>query len=206
MTYRIDHIPHTQVNQRPGLTLEPTTLTVHSTGNPTSTARNERDNLARPGNKRQASFHVVVDEREAIECLPFDEVAWHAGDARGNRTSLSIEICESGDREKTLRHAAKVCAAILDTNGWDTSRMCQHHDWSGKNCPRILRDTGRWEEFVGMVEDELYDPAGILAAAGLINSPDYWRQVLNGKLTPSPENLRALLSKWAGSLEVSADE
>jgi N-acetylmuramoyl-L-alanine amidase len=31
----------------------------------------------------------------------------------------------------------------------------QHYDWSGKNCPRILRDTGRWPEFLGMIEKEL---------------------------------------------------
>jgi len=206
MVYRIAHIPCTKTDQRPGLPLEPSTLTIHSTGNPTSTARNERDNLARPDNTRKASFHVVVDEHEALECIPPDEVAWHAGDPAGNHTSLSLEICESGDRERTLRHAAEVCARLLDSYGWDVTHLRQHHDWSGKNCPRILRDTGRWEAFVGMVAQELYDPAGVLAAAGLINSPDYWRRVLRGEVIPSRENLYALLSKWADSLEVNVLE
>ena len=34
-------------------------------------------------------------------------------------------------------------------------KLRQHHDWSGKNCPRILRDTGRWDWFVGEVEKAL---------------------------------------------------
>jgi len=57
-----------------------------------------------------------------------------------------------------------------------------------------------------MVAQELYDPAGVLAAAGLINSPDYWRRVLRGEVIPSRENLYALLSKWADSLEVNVLE
>lgn len=49
--------------------------------------------------------HLVIDETEAIECIPLNEVAWHAGDGAngtGNRKSIGLQICESGDRVKTL--------------------------------------------------------------------------------------------------------
>lgn len=134
----------------------PTSITIHSTGNPLSTARNERDNLGRVDNTRHASFHIVVDDKEAIECIPLDEVAWHAGDGyygEGNRTSISIEICESGDRAKTLDNAAKVAAKImLEKN---ITKMVRHFDWTGKICPRILSAEGwlGWYVFKKKVGD-----------------------------------------------------
>lgn len=156
MTYKTQHIPLTQTLQRPGLAMTPTSITIHSTANLTSTAQNERDNLARVNNDRQASFHIVIDERQAIECIPLTETAWHAGDGRkaggGNMASIGIEICESGDREKTLRHAVEATAYILSKYGWGVDRLKQHFDWSGKNCPRILRDTDRWGWFVDEVK------------------------------------------------------
>lgn len=145
-------------NRRPGISMSPIYLTIHSTGNPNSTAINERDWLTSSDNKRTASWHIAVDESYAVEAIPLDEVAWHAGDGRngtGNSQTIGLEICESGDREKTLRNAAKVSAKILKKYGWSTNEVYQHYDWSGKNCPRILRDTGRWEEFLGMIEEEL---------------------------------------------------
>ena len=95
--------------------MTPQYITIHSTGNTKSTARNERDWLTNPTNGRQASWHICVDEKEAIEAIPLNEVAWHAGDGRGpgNMSSFSIEFCESGDRHKTLLNAAEFGAKIL---------------------------------------------------------------------------------------------
>lgn len=142
-------------NRRSGKHLVPTTLTIHSTGNLKSTAQNERDNLARTGNTSSASFHVVVDEKEAILCIPFDEVAYHSGTTDGNDSSLSLEICESGDREKTLKRAIETAAEILEHFGWGVEKLRQHYDWNGKNCPSILRNTGRWNWFLSEVKKEL---------------------------------------------------
>lgn len=78
-------------------------LTIHSTGNENSVAKGERAWLTNTANTRTASFHLVVDENNAIECLPFNEMAWHAGDGAngtGNSKSIGLEICESGDRKK----------------------------------------------------------------------------------------------------------
>lgn len=142
-------------NRRSGKHLVPTTLTIHSTGNLKSTAQNERDNLSRSGNTSSASFHVVVDEKEAILCIPFDEVAFHSGTTEGNYSSLSLEICESGNREKTLQNAIQVAAQILNNFGWGADKLRQHYDWNGKNCPAILRNTSRWNWFVSEVKKEL---------------------------------------------------
>lgn len=158
MQYIIDHIPRsTPHNRRPGIAMQPTTITIHSTGNHRSTARNERAWLTNPSNNRQASWHIVVDEKEAIEAIPLNEVAWHAGNSTGNRTSIGIEICESGDRVKTLGNAVKLTAKLLKERGWGMDKLRRHYDWSGKICPRILQpdDWAGWKQFKRDVQKEL---------------------------------------------------
>lgn len=117
-----------------------TSVTLHSTANPRSTAQNERDWLDNPSNKREASWHFVVDEKQIVQALPTTETSMHCGNFQGNRYSISVEICESGDRAVTLENASEFVAFILKTNNLKLSDIKLHHDWSGKNCPRILVD------------------------------------------------------------------
>jgi len=137
----------------------PIYLTIHSTGNPGSTAKNERAWLTNPSNKVTASWHIVVDEKETIEAIPLDEVAWHAGDGsgQGNRASIGIEICESGNRQKTLANAVKLVAKMLKERGWGLDKLRRHYDWSRKICPRIMADSNwaGWEQFKKDVQKEL---------------------------------------------------
>ena len=160
MQYIVDHIPRTTpCNRRPGLSMSPQYITIHSTGNPKSTARNERGWLTNPSNTRTASWHICVDEKEAVEAIPLNEVAWHAGDGngQGNRASIGIEICESGNREKTLRNAVQLVAKLLKERGWGVDRLRRHFDWSGKICPRILQPNNwaGWEQFKRDVQKEI---------------------------------------------------
>ena len=143
---------------RPGGSYKKTLITIHSTANPGSTARNERDWLDNPSNRAEASWHYVVDEREAIQAIPDEEEAWHCGSGTGNRESIGIEICESGDRLKTLKNAAVFTAMKLKELGLDIGDMVRHFDWTGKDCPRILidkryiKDGLDWEWFRKEVE------------------------------------------------------
>ncbi|MBP2898920.1 N-acetylmuramoyl-L-alanine amidase, partial [Escherichia coli] len=142
-TYRKDHIPRTTANnRRPGLPLAATTITIHNTANPSSTAANERAWLTNPTNSRQASYHIVVGSKEAVEVLPLNEVAWHAGDGSGptsgNRTSIGIEICDRdktlGEYAQTLSNAVDLVARLLHEGGGGVGRRRRHDDWSGKKC------------------------------------------------------------------------
>ncbi len=190
--YIINHIPLS--SRRPGLSRKPKTLTVHSTGNPRSTAQNERAWLVNPKNTRLASWHVAVDEKEAVEAIPLNEVAWHAGDGRqgeGNAYSIAVEICESGDRAKTLDNAARVIAALLRENGLTMADIRQHFNWNKKNCPRILRTGNLWDEFLAAVgsyykseeQGALEAAIALLVKEGVVRSPDYWLLNANpGKL------------------------
>ena len=186
--YVVDHIPKTTgYNRRPGIALAATTLTIHNNANPTSTARNERVWLTNPSNNRTASYHIAIDERGAIEVLPLTEVGWHAGDgsgsASGNRTSIGIEICESGNYEKTLTNAVSLIAKMLHERGWDTTRLRRHYDWSGKNCPRLMNVDGKWSgwvTFVARVKAEL----ATLKGAEMVSKSETYVEVtvrVNGK-------------------------
>ena len=144
-----------------------------------------------PSNTNEhTGWHVAVDEREAIEAIPPNEVAWHAGDGTGpgNSFSIGLEICESGDRAKTLLNAAKVAAWLLKEHGLTPAGLRQHFDWNKKNCPRILRKGNRWQEFVASVQawfareepkpeqpDTRLAAIDLLAKEGIITSPEYWR-------------------------------
>ena len=121
-------------------------LVLHSTANEKSTAQNERDNLANnyrydtKGNKVKVSFHAVVDENEVIECIPITEGAYHTSDFSTNRCGYSIEICESGNRSKTLENASEYVARILVQHNLKITNVLRHKDITGKNCPRIFNE------------------------------------------------------------------
>jgi len=178
MNYKVQHITNKRKIIRD---MVPEYLTIHSTGNPKSTAQNERDNLDRPSNTTTTGFHIVVDEKEAIECIPFNKVAYHAGDGaygQGNSKSIGLEICESGNREKTLDNAVKLVAKMLHERNWGVDKLRRHYDWSGKNCPRIMSANNwkEWDRFKFNVNKELM----FLRQGGKVvedkNKPSKWAE------------------------------
>jgi N-acetylmuramoyl-L-alanine amidase len=146
---------------RPSGTYDKTSITIHSTGNPASSAQNERDWLDNPSNRREASWHYVVDEKGVIQAIPDEEEAWHCGNTIGNRFSIGLEICEGGDREKTLRNAVNFAVQKMKEYGFTLTDIVRHYDWTGKNCPRILidkkyiKDGMDWEWFMKEIESRL---------------------------------------------------
>lgn len=128
-------------------------ITVHNTGNPSSTAKNERGWLTNPENTRSASWHIVVDSKEAIEAIPLDEVAYHSGTSEGNNTSIGIEVCDSAG-EAGERQAIELIASLLITKGWGTDKVRTHKSWSGKECPWIILK--HWTQFIKDIDTGLY--------------------------------------------------
>ena len=158
MNYKVQHI--TNKNKLINRNMKAEYITIHSTGNPSSTAQNERDNLNRSNNTTSTGFHIVVDETQAIECIPLDKVAYHAGDGKnglGNTKSIGIEMCESGNREKVINNTVKLVAQMLYDRKWEINKLKRHYDWSGKNCPRIMSANNwkEWDRFKFNVNKEL---------------------------------------------------
>ncbi|MEB9380488.1 N-acetylmuramoyl-L-alanine amidase [Bacillus cereus] len=131
--------------------MNPTEITFHNTYND-APAINERNNVA--NNSTGTSFHVAVDDKEAIQLIPFNRNAWHAGDGtygRGNRHSIGVEICYSksgGERyRKAELNAIKVIRQLMDKFNIPISRVKTHQERNGKYCPHRMLDEGRVEWF-----------------------------------------------------------
>ncbi|MGU7369046.1 N-acetylmuramoyl-L-alanine amidase [Bacillus cereus] len=131
--------------------MNPTEITFHNTYND-APAINERNNVA--NNSTGTSFHIAVDDKEAIQLIPFNRNAWHAGDGtngRGNRHSIGVEICYSlsgGDRyRKAELNAIKVIRQLMDIFNIPISRVKTHQERNGKYCPHRMLDEGRVEWF-----------------------------------------------------------
>lgn len=133
-------------------------VTYHNTDNNAS-ADAEVRNVKRPDNNDKVSFHVAVDEKEAVQVVPFNRNAWAAGDGNGsgNRKSIHVEICrnELGANNPTFKkcedNAVEVCAQLLKENGLGIDRLKPHKYWSGKNCP----STTNHKDFEKRVNDKL---------------------------------------------------
>lgn len=130
--------------------MEPEYITVHNTANDASAA-NEVTYHNR--NNNQVSFHVAIDDKEIIQCIPFNRSAWHCGDGQGsgNRESIGIEICysKSGGARYAVaeENAVQYIAKLLHERQWGLERVKQHYEWSKKNCPHRIRDEKRWGSF-----------------------------------------------------------
>jgi len=153
-------IPASNKETRPGIKMTPKYITIHETDNPDAGAdANAHARLQERGNDRKASWHLQIDDQEAIQSIPFDEVAWAAGDGRngpGNLKSIHIEICVNaeGDFQKAVSNTAEVTKQLMVQYNIPISNVVQHNHWTGKNCPRYLRSREKgigWNDFINMV-------------------------------------------------------
>ncbi len=157
-------------------------VVIHDTagGSPTHTAESFALNQVQANNKADntyISWHFTVGEDGIYQSLPLDEVAYHAGDGSyeygdtyfnntykawsiggGNRNGIGIESCinAGADYNVTLRKLAKLVADLLLQFDLSFDRIKQHNHFSGKDCPGVIRHTGRWEEFKNLVKIEYF--------------------------------------------------
>ncbi len=159
MTVRENLCPESKYSVKCPYSMTPVGICIHNTAND-APAKNEISYMLSNNNK--VSFHYAVDDTEAVQGLPLNRNAWHAGDGgsgTGNRKYIAIEICYSksgGARfEAAMKNAAELTARLLKDYGWDISHVKKHQDFSGKYCPhRILSDYG-WDYFLNLVKTAL---------------------------------------------------
>ena len=139
-------------------TMTPKFLIVHNTANDAS-ANNEISYMRT--NNSSTSFHIAVDDIEAVQGIPFNRNSWNAGDGtngNGNRNGIAIEICYSksgGDKwEKAKTNAVELIVQLLNQYGWGIEQVKKHQDFSGKYCPHRILDEG-WEGFLNRIREKL---------------------------------------------------
>lgn len=109
-------------------------------------------------NQDEVSFHFACDEGTIVQGVPCDRNAWHAGDGetgQGNRNTIAIETCYSGDlvppettidtslegRTSSPRfkqaedNAIYLIALLLETFDLGLNDIYFHYDFSSKICP-----------------------------------------------------------------------
>ncbi len=150
----IDFLPVGSSN-RPSTPLRPAQITIHNTDNaaPSADASAHARYLKGPdARQRQVSWHFTVDDQSVYQSLPVWEIGWHSGS--GNATSIAVEICENHgiDQPAANDRAAQLVAILAREHGISPSGgILQHHYWSGKDCPKLLRRGSGWDDFLATV-------------------------------------------------------
>ncbi|HFQ5913628.1 TPA: N-acetylmuramoyl-L-alanine amidase, partial [Listeria monocytogenes] len=141
-------------------TMKAKKITIHNTYNNAS-SQNETDYCK--NNNNEVSFHVAVDDKEAIQVVPFGRNAWHCGDGGngyGNRNTIGVETCYSKSggakyiaaEKNTIKYVAGLCVQQDIIASKDTIK--KHQDWSGKYCPHRILDDKRWPAVQQAIIDE----------------------------------------------------
>ena len=143
-------------------------ITIHETANPAKGANAVMHgrwllNLANDG-ADEPSWHFTVDDHQIVQHMPINRAGYHAGDGgngTGNMQSIGIELCvnSDGDIQKTRDNAAWLVRKLRSETGIPADRVVQHNHWSGKDCPRLLRQSG-WAAFVAAIQDTSDKPDG----------------------------------------------
>lgn len=161
-----DIVPKSVKNVRPGYKMTPRWITIHETDNtsPGAGARNHAIYLKNGAGGASKSWHFTVDDKEIYQHLPTNEAGWHAGDGAngtGNRQSIGIVICvnRDGNYEKAKENAAWLVRKLMKEHNIPIERVVQHNRWSGKNCPRRMREEGKWGHFLQMIQQGSPAPA-----------------------------------------------
>jgi hypothetical protein len=191
MQFRVSLIPQGNRN-RPATKMATNVdpyITVHETSNygAGNGAEMHRQFTHGGGGSDSVSFHFVVDDGEAIQLLPLDEIGWHAGDGCdeypdnvghddiGCFASCGIETCVNSDgnwniTKHNLAELIAMIAAHDERIAWgdgrtkgsfSIDRIAQHNAWSGKNCPLKMRGEGSWQNLMLAVDKAYADMVGV---------------------------------------------
>lgn len=157
MTYTLTNhwLPASQYPLKAPYAMTPAGIVVHNTAGTTS-AREEA--AAMIASAAATSFHVVIDEAEAVECIPFARNAWHAGDGAAgyaNRHLIGLEIARSMDTasdrfDQAEANAALYIAHVCRQYGWTSAQLHQHNWYSSTACPH--RTKTHWQTFLEQVD------------------------------------------------------
>lgn len=133
-------------------------IVIHNTGmgHPTATASGVNEYIH--STDRVASWHFSIDDKETYQELKLGEIGWHAGESNGNNYGIGIESCVYAgvDFNKVMRRLAKLTAMLLIEYNLGLNDVKQHFDFSGKDCPQVIRHAERWEELLYLIQLEYF--------------------------------------------------
>lgn len=141
-----DFLPESKYALKAPYAMQPTGFLLHNTSNDAS-AKNEAQYMK--NNDSPVGYHVVVDEKEARQVIPFSRNAWHGGNAIPNRNFISLEICysKSGGKLYDLaeENAIVYIAHVFIQYNWGIDRLHFHREYFNTACPNRIPTT-RYKE------------------------------------------------------------
>ena len=171
MEIKVDLLPDSSPLKPNTLRTATKYVVIHNTGmgHPTATAEGLNEYIHTTD--RIASWHFSIDDKETYQHLGLDEVGWHAGDGSttylnpgsggiggGNQNGIGIESCVYAgvDFNKVMRRLAKLAAMLLIEYDLGINDVKQHYDFSGKDCPQVIRQSQRWNELLELIRLEYF--------------------------------------------------
>ncbi|MCC8182086.1 MAG: peptidoglycan recognition protein family protein [Clostridiales bacterium] len=136
----VDLIPGNEYS-RPGDALDGVNaIVIHYTGNPGTTAQQNRDyfaSLAETGEDSVSSHFVIGTDGTIIQCIPLDEKSYCSNNR--NHDTISIECCHpdtTGEfTQETIDSLVQLVQYLVDCYGLDEDGVIRHYDVTGKLCP-----------------------------------------------------------------------
>lgn len=152
--------PHSRVGHVRTATKQ---IVIHYVANPGSSALNNWNYFKNSGVDASSNFIIGLDG-EIIQCMPINEVAYHAGNKDVNYNSIGIEVCHPGEdgkfSEATYQSLIKLVSWLCKKYGISRKNVIRHYDVTKKPCPLYYAgDPGsegyrRWEE---LRDDIIFD-------------------------------------------------
>lgn len=162
MAYKLSQmwLPESKYGLKASYPMTPQGIVVHNTAG-ASSARAEATNML--NNNSAVSYHVIADESEVIELVPFSRNCWHAGDGSNgfaNRNLIGIEIARSMDYsddkyDRAEANAVEYLAWVCVQYGWTSANLHQHNWYSDTLCPHRLKD--HWNTFKRKVDERIME-------------------------------------------------
>lgn len=106
---------------------------------------------------RGASCHYFVDDKQVVQLIPDDEVAWHVGDSikisnlpirakyvpkgdNPNNYFIGVEMCVNvdSDQQKVLDTTVQLVGQLMIKYKLTRDQIVRHYDLTGKDCPKMF--------------------------------------------------------------------
>lgn len=124
--------------------------------------------------KTAASAHYIVDDKNIIQCVPDDELAYHTGAKRyteagikiserpygPNYFLLGIEMCVNKDGiwSNTYQNTVELTAYLLKKYNLSVVDLYRHYDITSKDCPKMMVNSLEWLMFKQDIKAVLQPP------------------------------------------------
>lgn len=136
-------------------------IVIHYVGNAGSSAEANRNYFENQGKiGKQVSAHYIVGlNGEIVQCIPDNEVAFHAGEYTTNRNSIGIEVCHPDSTGKfteiTINALSELVHSLMLKYNISAENVIRHYDVTGKKCPLYYIDNNRWNELKSRITSKI---------------------------------------------------